>query len=204
MRKIVSFLAIALFLLIPIAAIADSLGTGYMQLTYSPPTGGGYYLDYDGWVTSSTFGYTTPGYVEVFCVSPDRLASGEFTFYTITSDLNSLISDGTFEKIARAAWVGDHWKDYIGSNDPDIVKGEAQKAVWKIVGVMDIIGSDGLDVQIYNAAMSQSPTDNFNWYFALDHQDYIVPAPVPEPSTIILLGSGLLGTGIFARRKFKK
>lgn len=191
-------------MLFPFTAIAIQLGTGTMQLSYSTPTGGGYYLDYDAWVTSSTFGYTTPGYVEVFCVSGSPLASGSFTFYTITNDLDTLISYGTFEKLARAAWVADHWMDYIGSNDPDIVKGEAQKAVWKIVGVMDIIGTEGLDVTMYNAAMSQTPVANYNWYFALDSQDYIVPAPVPEPTTILLLGSGLLAIGLLGRKKFKK
>jgi len=31
-----------------------------------------------------------------------------------------------------------------------------------------------------------------------------VPVPVPEPTTMLLLGSGLIGLGAYARRKFKK
>ena len=35
-------------------------------------------------------------------------------------------------------------------------------------------------------------------------QDQLVLAPVPEPSTILLIGSGLIGFGILGRKRFKR
>jgi hypothetical protein len=33
---------------------------------------------------------------------------------------------------------------------------------------------------------------------------FLAPTAVPEPSTLLLLGSGLMGLGFYGRRRFKK
>jgi hypothetical protein len=70
MKKLAYILGIVLFLGIPLAADAGYLGTGYLDSTYSGPDDGHYYLDYDGRVTKSDFGYTI-GWSEIFCVSKE-------------------------------------------------------------------------------------------------------------------------------------
>ena len=59
-------------------------------------------------------------------------------------------------------------------------------------------GGDGATFQTFNDSGSNEEDGG-------TPQDFnSVPVPVPEPSTLLLLGSGLIGLGAYVRRKFKK
>ncbi len=202
MKRLVSFFAMALFLSVALVANAGLVGTGDLNVYWSTPTSNGYYLDYDGTVLSSNFGYTT-GLEEVFCVSRQEGNGGNYDFYTITSDLDN------YATLSKAAWIADNWTTY---GTDETTKAEAQKAVWKIMGVMDITAGTGIDNTIYLAANAISNYTTDRWYYAvspsqftagIDYQDFLTPvSKTPVPAPLWLLGSGLLGL-VALRRKFK-
>lgn len=208
MKKIACIAAIVLFLAIPLSANAVLLGFGDLNVSSSTPYDT-YYLDYDGQVVSSNFGYTT-GIEEVFCVSKDNGNGGNYDFYEIKPDLDLLVVADSYEKLTKSVWVANNWTMW---GNTDFEKGEAQKAVWKIRDVIDLVYGSGDDLLMYNAALAAYAAgyQPKGWYYAqspstqsegFNYQDFITPYQVPEPTTLLLLGLGLLGiTGI---RRFKR
>ncbi len=167
-----------------------------------------------------------PGELVAFCVENAPLVTNWDNYALID------IPDGSLEldkRLQLAAQAANYY--YNSANKTSYLQTVVQVAVWEIMfdtfgGSLNVSYGEGKffikdntslanavnDVFLYlgndgsNVSLAYSP-DTGNYYDSVKSQDYIIPyvppQPTPEPSTMILLGTGLFVTAVLRRKMTK-
>lgn len=185
--------------------------TGDFQYTSASNTSASILLSLTNTSPAGNGGYITG----VALNNPGNLISGvSFSSSLVTSNFN-LIGGSSFNNSIDGNPFGDFdigaastntWKDG-GSPTGGIPIGSTELFTFSLTGT----GLAGLTTQSFIDELSfNSPSGQANWLsvrlrgFDDDGSDKVPGTPIPEPGTLMLLGSGLMGVAAYGRKRFKK
>jgi hypothetical protein len=122
----------------------------------------------------------------------------DLAFYALDIDAAIVNTSGGITTAAEGFWAKIYGEN--GFTQEMFVTGDYNDAAYW-VAFNNTVGITKLEMQVFRDT-------NGNGIFNVDRGgvgiDYLSFTPVPEPATMFLLGSGLIGVGVFVRRKFKK
>jgi hypothetical protein len=146
-----------------------------------------------------------------FCIEDEIYLGGSGTEYVVGSISSQVISGGSnndnpppgYLSYAAASIYNDYLTNGIKSG---FTKMNYQQAIWYAENETDSISAKALE--LYNMFDDSTSWNgvlalNLNFLSGRESQSLLVK-PVPEPVSMLLFGTGLLGVGGYVRRKLKK